>query len=51
MNSLADKVKHSLEIPSHREMPRLEKRQDISIYEADNSARNEPLLEACKARL
>lgn len=46
--SLADQVKHSLEIPLHRGMPRLEARQYISIYEADNSAQNELLLELAK---
>ncbi|KAH9651453.1 alpha-humulene/(-)-(E)-beta-caryophyllene synthase [Citrus sinensis] len=45
---LADQVEHSLEIPLHRGMPRLEARQYISIYEADNSTRNELILELAK---
>ncbi|KAH9651456.1 alpha-humulene/(-)-(E)-beta-caryophyllene synthase [Citrus sinensis] len=46
--SAADQVEHSLEIPLHRGMPRLEARQYISIYEADNSTRNELILELAK---
>ncbi|XP_024033992.1 (-)-germacrene D synthase-like isoform X1 [Citrus clementina] len=46
--SLANQVEHSLEIPLHRGMPRLEARQYISIYEADNSTRNELILELAK---
>ncbi|KAH9651244.1 alpha-terpineol synthase [Citrus sinensis] len=46
--SAANQVEHSLEIPLHRGMPRLEARQYISIYEADNSTRNELILELAK---
>lgn len=46
--SLANQVEHSLEITLHRGMPRLEARQYISIYEADNSTRNELILELAK---
>ncbi|KAH9803415.1 alpha-humulene/(-)-(E)-beta-caryophyllene synthase [Citrus sinensis] len=46
--SAVDQVEHSLEIPLHRGMPRLEARQYISIYEADNSTRNELILELAK---
>nr|UJH94382.1 caryophyllene synthase [Zanthoxylum ailanthoides] len=47
---LAEQVKHSLEIPLHRGMPRLEARHYISIYEQNTStsSRNEILLELAK---
>nr|AIO10966.1 TPS03 [Liquidambar formosana]AMD82311.1 alpha, beta-caryophyllene synthase [Liquidambar formosana] len=44
---LAEQVKHSLEIPFHKSMPRLEARHYISIYEADVT-RIELLLELAK---
>lgn len=44
---LAQQVNHSLELPLHKRMPRLEARQYISIYEAD-PARSDLLLEIAK---
>ncbi|KAK2984767.1 hypothetical protein RJ640_004592 [Escallonia rubra] len=41
---LAEQVKHSLEVPLHKGMPRLEARHYISVYETD-VARNDTLLE------
>ncbi|KAK2984766.1 hypothetical protein RJ640_004591 [Escallonia rubra] len=41
---LAEQVKHSLEVPLHKGMPRLEARHYISVYETD-VARNNTLLE------
>nr|CAD1825999.1 unnamed protein product [Ananas comosus var. bracteatus] len=46
--SLARKVLHALEAPSHRRMKRLEARLYISLYEDDAEARNDNILELAK---
>ncbi|OAY81182.1 putative terpene synthase 2 [Ananas comosus] len=45
---LAKKVLHALEVPSHRRMKRLEARLYISLYEDDDEARNDVILELAK---
>ncbi|KAI7999579.1 (-)-germacrene D synthase [Camellia lanceoleosa] len=44
---LSEQVKHSLEVPLHKGMPRLEARHYINVYQAD-LARNSVLLELAK---
>ncbi|CAL5409992.1 unnamed protein product [Camellia sinensis] len=44
---LSEQVKHSLEVPLHKGMPRLEARHYINVYQAD-LARNSALLELAK---